>query len=539
MSEPAKQLSARSVGVVGVAVLCSRVLGLARELILAHLFGAGLAMDAFKVAFRIPNLLRDLFAEGALSTALVTTFSKKDATEGSEAAWSLANKVASLATVVIGLLVVTGVVFSPAVVGVIASGFSGEKAELTVQLTRIMFPFILLVSLAALAMGLLNAKNVFGAPAMASSFFNIGSILGGVGFAWWLDPGFGPRALVGLAIGTLLGGLAQLMAQWPALYRVGYRFCLDFQWRDSGVREVLRLMGPAVIAASAVQVNVMVNSHFASMVPGDGPVSWLDYAFRLMQLPLGVFGVAIGTVTLPLVSRHAALGDTAALRAALSKGLRLGFLLTVPSSIGLACLADPIISIIYERGRFDAASTAQTAGALRFYAIGLAAYAGIKVLAPAFYAVGRRKTPMLVSFWAIGMNLILNWYFTLHLQMGHRGLALSTGCIAVANFTALYLLMRAHLKGLESASMFAALARIFVAGALMAAVCLLGASHIRDQWALLGLPMRIFQLSCIIAAAALVFFGATALLRVGEMRELGAALRRKIQGRGSQKSKDE
>jgi putative peptidoglycan lipid II flippase len=184
MSEPAKQLSARSVGVVGVAVLCSRVLGLARELILAHLFGAGLAMDAFKVAFRIPNLLRDLFAEGALSTALVTTFSKKDATEGSEAAWSLANKVASLATVVIGLLVVTGVVFSPAVVGVIASGFSGEKAELTVQLTRIMFPFILLVSLAALAMGLLNAKNVFGAPAMASSFFNIGSILGGVGFAW-------------------------------------------------------------------------------------------------------------------------------------------------------------------------------------------------------------------------------------------------------------------------------------------------------------------------------------------------------------------
>ena len=539
MSEPAKQLSARSVGVVGVAVLCSRVLGLARELILAHLFGAGLAMDAFKVAFRIPNLLRDLFAEGALSTALVTTFSKKDATEGSEAAWSLANKVASLATVVIGLLVVTGVVFSPAVVGVIASGFSGEKAELTVQLTRIMFPFILLVSLAALAMGLLNAKNVFGAPAMASSFFNIGSILGGVGFAWWLDPGFGPRSLVGLAIGTLLGGLAQLMAQWPALYRVGYRFCLDFQWRDSGVREVLRLMGPAVIAASAVQVNVMVNSHFASMVPGDGPVSWLDYAFRLMQLPLGVFGVAIGTVTLPLVSRHAAFGDTAALRAALSKGLRLGFLLTVPSSIGLACLADPIISIIYERGRFDAASTAQTAGALRFYAIGLAAYAGIKVLAPAFYAVGRRKTPMLVSFWAIGMNLILNWYFTLHLQMGHRGLALSTGCIAVANFTALYLLMRAHLKGLESASMFAALARIFVAGALMAAVCLLGASHIRDQWALLGLPMRIFQLSCIIGAAALVFFGAAALLRVGEMKELGAAIRRKIEGRGSLKSQNE
>jgi putative peptidoglycan lipid II flippase len=201
-------------------------------------------------------------------------------------------------------------------------------------------------------------------------------------------------------------------------------------------------------------------------------------------------------------------------------------------------LADPIISIIYERGRFDAASTAQTAGALRFYAIGLAAYAGIKVLAPAFYAVGRRKTPMLVSFGAIGVNLILNWYFTLHLQMGHLGLALSTGCIAVANFTALYLLMRAHLNGLESASMFAALARIVIAGALMAGVCLLGGSLIMHQWALLGLPMRAFKLSCLIGVAALVFFGAAALLQVGEMRELGAVLRRKIQRRGSQKSID-
>ena len=532
MSDSGKQLSARAVGVVGIAVLCSRVLGLARELILAHFFGAGLAMDAFKVAFRIPNLLRDLFAEGALSTALVTTFSKKDATEGSEAAWALANKVASLATVVISALVLAGIVFSPGIVGVIAHGFTGEKAELTVELTRIMFPFILLVSLAALAMGLLNAKQVFGAPAMASSFFNIGSILGGAGFAWWIDPAFGPRSLVGLAIGTLVGGFAQMVAQWPALYRVGYRFRFDFQWRDSGVREVLSLMGPAVVAASAVQVNVMVNSHFASMVPGDGPVSWLDYAFRLMQLPLGVFGVAIGTVTLPLVSRHAALGDTDALRAALGKGLRLGFLLTVPSSIGLACLADPIISLIYERGRFDAASTAQTASALRFYAIGLAAYSGIKVLAPAFYAVGRRKTPMLVSFGAIGVNLILNWYLTFQLQMGHRGLALSTGCIAVANFTALYLLMRAHLSGLESARMFAALAKICVAGVLMAGVCFFGERYIMEQWALIGLSLRALNLSCVIGVAAAAFFGTAALLRIDEVRDLGAAVRRKIRRSG-------
>ena len=532
MSHSGKQLSTRAVGIVGIAVLCSRVLGLARELILAHLFGAGMAMDAFKVAFRIPNLLRDLFAEGALSTALVTTFSKKDATEGSDSAWALANKVASLAVVVISGLVLLGMVFSPVIVGGIASGFSGEKAQLTVQLTRVMFPFILLVSLAALAMGLLNAKNVFGAPAMASSFFNVGSILGGVGFAWWLDPEFGPRSLLGLAIGTLVGGFAQLVAQWPALYRVGFRLRLDFNWRDPGVREVLSLMGPAVVAASAVQVNVMVNSHFASMVPGDGPVSWLDYAFRLMQLPLGVFGVAIGTVTLPLVSRHAALGDTDALRGALAKGLRLGFLLTVPSSLGLAFLAEPIISLIYERGRFDAASTLQTAEALRFYSLGLAAYSGIKVLAPAFYAVGRRKTPMLVSFGAIAVNLLLNWYLTLHLQMGHRGLALSTGCVAIANFTALYLLMRAHLNGMQSGRLLGALARIGLAGAVLGAICWAGSRYLMESWPLLGVAMRAAMLFAIIGGASIAFFCVAALLRVEEVRDLGAAVKRRI-GRSS------
>jgi putative peptidoglycan lipid II flippase len=281
-----------------------------------------------------------------------------------------------------------------------------------------------------------------------------------------------------------------------------------------------------------VQVNVMVNSHFASMVPGDGPVSWLDYAFRLMQLPLGVFGVAIGTVTLPLVSRHAALGDTDALRGALAKGLRLGFLLTVPSSLGLAFLAEPIISLIYERGRFDAASTLQTAEALRFYSLGLAAYSGIKVLAPAFYAVGRRKTPMLVSFGAIAVNLLLNWYLTLHLQMGHRGLALSTGCVAIANFTALYLLMRAHLNGMQSGRLLGALARIGLAGAVLGAICWAGSRYLMESWPLLGVAMRAAMLFAIIGGASIAFFCVAALLRIEEVRDLGAAVKRRI-GRSS------
>ncbi|MES2572607.1 MAG: murein biosynthesis integral membrane protein MurJ, partial [Verrucomicrobiota bacterium] len=342
-----QKISTRSAGIVALAVMCSRVLGLARELILAKLFGAGFAMDAFVAAFRVPNLLRDLFAEGALSTAFVTTFSKKIKNEGDQSAWALANKVATLATIVLSLVTIVGILLAPQLIGLLAGGFTPEKRELTILLARIMFPFILMVSLAALAMGMLNAKNVFGAPAMASSFFNLGSIVGGISLGWWMDPHFGERALIGLAMGTLIGGALQLLIQFPALRRAGFEFRPDFVWRDEGVRQVLRLMGPAVIAASAVQVNVMVNGRFASELMGDGPVSWLSYAFRLMQLPLGLFGVAIGTVTLPLVSRSAAAGNTEEFRSILARGMRLAFLLTIPSTVGLILLARPIISLIY------------------------------------------------------------------------------------------------------------------------------------------------------------------------------------------------
>jgi putative peptidoglycan lipid II flippase len=521
-------LNTRAAGVVGLAVLCSRLLGLARELLLARLFGAGMAMDAFKVAFRIPNLLRDLFAEGALSTAFVTVFSKKTATGDDASAWALANKVATLATVVLSGVVLAGMGLAPLLVGQLAGGFAPEKAALTVWLTQIMFPFILLVSLSALVMGLLNAKDVFGAPAMASSFFNIGSIVGGIALAYWMDPQFGPDALVGLAVGTLIGGAAQLLAQFPALRRVGYRFDPDFRWSDEGVRHVLRLMGPAVIAASAVQINVMINSKFASHIPGDGPVSWLDYAFRLMQLPLGVFGVAIGTVTLPLVSRHAANGDQGALRSTLARGLRLGLLLTVPSTLGLVFLADPIISLIYESGKFDAESSRQTAAALRYYALGLAAYSGIKVLAPAFYAIDRRTTPMLVSFGAIGVNLVLNWLFTFRLGMGHCGLALSTGCVATANFLALYLLMRSAVGTMESGRLLTGLLKILVAGAVLAAVCVYGGDLLQLGVAGGGKLSLGLRLGAVIAAAALAFFACARLLGVDEMDDLVGALRRRL-----------
>src|ERR1017187_4320426 len=230
-----QRISTRATGVVGIAILCSRVLGLIREVVFAALFGATRSMDAFLTAFRAPNMLRDLFAEGALSTAFVTTFSRRIATDGDKSAWDLASKVATLTVVFMSAVTLLGVVFAPALIHILAPGFPAEKAELTVMLTRIMFPFILLVSLAALVMGMLNAKNVFGMPAMASSFFNLGSIIGGVLLGAWFDPRFGPRGLIGLAFGTLIGGALQLGVQLPHLRRLGYRLQPDFAWRDAGV----------------------------------------------------------------------------------------------------------------------------------------------------------------------------------------------------------------------------------------------------------------------------------------------------------------
>jgi putative peptidoglycan lipid II flippase len=521
------RLNTKAAGIIGLAVMCSRLLGLLREQIFAALFGGGAAMDAFTAAFRIPNLLRDLFAEGALSTAFVTTFSKTIARGGDADAWRLANKVATMTALVLGLICILGMVFSDQLVTLLAPGFDAEKAALTAHLTRIMFPFILLVSLAALVMGMLNARNVFGVPAMASSFFNIGSIIGGVTLGYWIDPHFGPRALIGLAFATVIGGALQLLVQLPSLAHLGYRFKPDFLWRDPGVKAILLLMGPAVIAASTTQFNVLVNSMFASTL-GDGAIFWLAIAFRLMQLPLGLFGVALGTVTLPLLSRLVATGRIDAFRTELAHALRLAFLLTIPSMAGLMMLAEPIISVLYQHGKFDAYQAAQAAGALRFYAIGLAGYAALKVLVNAFYALERRKTPMVVSFLAVGLNLLFNWIFTFRLGWGHRGLAFSTGCIATFNFLLLYALMQIQLKGLESRRLLLLLGKLAVASAALIAVCAASSRWLLADWQTQAFFIKLAALLGTVTLSAVVFAGCGILLHIEELNELRDALRRRL-----------
>jgi putative peptidoglycan lipid II flippase len=530
-----ERISTRATGVVGIAILCSRVLGLIREVVFAALFGAGRNLDAFLMAFRVPNMLRDLFAEGALSTAFITTFSKRIATEGDASAWRLASKVATLTVVFMSAVTLLGILFAPQLIEVMTWwSWSPEKTAITILLTRIMWPFILLVSLAALVMGMLNAKHVFGMPAMASSFFNLGSIVGGVALCYWIDPQpdwrhphFGERGLIGLAIGTLIGGLLQLFVQLPSLGRVGFKFRPDFNWRDPGVRIILALMGPATIAASAVQINVLVNSGFAARL-GDGPVSWLNIAFRLMQLPLGIFGVAVATVTLPLVSRSAAIGNTAGFRSALAHSIRLVLLLTIPAAIGLVILAEPIIRLIYEHGRFTPEATHQTALALRFYAIGLAGYSADKVLAPAFYAMDRRYIPMFVTLTSIAINFLLNWVFTFYLHWGHRGLAFSTSMVAITNFLFLYSMMRHYTGRLETGALLLTIGKLLLAGAVLAGICWLAWAFFFSTHGHAPVWQNAIAILITVAVGATAFFSAAYALRVAEVHDVVDLVRRKL-----------
>jgi len=521
-----RKLNTKASGIISIAVMCSRVLGLVREVLFNSLFGTA-SMGLFLIAFRIPNLLRDLFAEGALSTAFVTVFSQRIEREGEKSAWGLASKMMTLVAVFMSVVSLIGILFSHQLVSLLARKFAADDIAFTVLLTQIMYPFILLVSLAALVMGMLNSKNIFTAPAMASSFFNIGSIVGGVVFGWLIDPGFGRNALLGLAFGTLLGGMLQLVIQFPSLRRAGFGFRFDFRWRDPGIRKILALMVPSVVAASAVQVNVLINTGFAAHV-GESAVTWLWAAFRLMQLPIGVFGVAIATVTLPVISRIATDKDTSRFGPTLGRAMRLAIFLTLPAAVGLWFLADAIIGLIYEHGKFVAADTLQTGFALRFYALGLVAYSCIKILAPAFYAINRKWTPMIVSFVSIALNVSLNYLFIFHLNLGQRGLALSTSICATLNFAALYYLMIGPAGTLDSRRFFLSLARCSLAAVPLGAICWAGIHFAPSIF-----PKPVFWQNSLVllvtmGTAGLVYLGGCFLLRVEETDEAMRIALRKL-----------
>ena len=531
---------ARNAGIISLAVMASRVLGLARDQVFAVFFGAGLHFDAFITAFRIPNLLRDLLAEGALSSAFVTTFTQTLSSKGKDEAIRLSNRVATLIILFITAISVLAWIYAPAIVRMLAPGFFDVpgKAALTIELTRIMIPFLLLIALAAQAMGMLNAFNIFGLPALSSAFFNIGSIVGGLLLGFSLGPMIGLSPIAGMAYGTLIGGFLQLAVQWPSLRRRGIRYRPDFSLSDPGVRQILRLMGPAIIGTAAVQINVFVNTNFASEIidPAtgavlNGPVSWLSYAFRFMQFPIGVFGVAIATATLPTLSRSTANPNNIEFRQTLAHSLALVFLLCIPSALGLIVLGRPIVALIFEHGKFTSFDTVQTANALAAYSVGLAGYAAVKVLSPAFYALNDARTPMLVSLGSIAVNYAMN---TLLVEtFGHVGLAFSTSAVALVNFLLLALLMRRRIHRLEGRHLGKIVIRISAASLLMAATAW-GASELAATLPLQGLALHLIQVLGGIGSGALVFYFACRLLRVDELDEaLNAVAGRFARSRGS------
>jgi putative peptidoglycan lipid II flippase len=515
-----------------LATSVSRVLGLVREQTVAFLFGAGTETDAFNVAFRIPNLLRDLFAEGALSSAFVPTFTQTLTGDGAretcsrERAFRLARRVVGALLVVVGPICLVGMVFTPVLVGLIAPGLWAVpgKGELTVLLTRIMLPFLILIALAAQAMGMLNALGHFGLPALAPVMLNLGMIVVGSGLAL-AAPHLGTTPIVGLAIGVMVGGFGQLAVQLPALRREGFSLRPDLCFSDPGVRRIMGLMGPAAIGLAATQINILVNTQIASYLV-EGSISWLNYAFRLMQLPIGIFGVSVATVTLPTVTRMLTQGDCESARRSVVGALRFVFALTIPASVGLAVLAHPIVSLLYQYRRFSPADSVETAGALLFYAIGLAGFSAVKVLVPVYYALGETRIPVRASFAAVGANIALN--LALMGPMGHRGLALATSVTGLANFALLLVPLSRRLGGLVDRAALGCVAGIGIAslamgatlhGTVLAVRSVLGAETV---WA------RLLTVAGPGLAGTVVFFSVARLLAVPETDEILALLRRRL-----------
>jgi len=509
---------AKSAGSVGIAVFSSRILGLIREQVMAVLFGAGYYMDAFVVAFRIPNLLRDLFAEGALSAAFVTVFTDYDQKKGTEATWRLANNVLLTLTLLLSLITILGMIFSEEIIRVMAPEFDRiqGKIALTQLLTNIMFPFLILISVAAVVMGILNTKGRFFIPAMASTFFNLGSIVGGIFCAWWA-PTFGQPPIVGMAIGTLIGGFLQLAVQIPSLKRSGFEWRPHINLKDKGLRRIMILMIPAVIGLSASQINIFINTNFAARC-AQGSVSWLNYAFRLMQFPIGLFGVAISIATLPVISRHASQKNIKALKSTYISSLTMAFLLTIPASFGLAFLAKPIIRLIFEHGRFNAQDTVHTAEALIYYAVGLFAYSSVKIIVPVFYALKDTKFPVIASFLTVACNVA---FVSLTLDIfQHKAIAFSTSITMIFNFVFLSAVLFRKVGGYDLKALLRSFLKIVLASLIMG----LSAYYLYQGLGLIlnteGIYDQFIALALVILAAVLIYFFLIRWLGIQEMNDV-------------------
>lgn len=442
MTTEAKPRSlAGAAGMAGLATMLSRITGLVREQAVAWIFGAGAATDMYNVAFRIPNLLRDLVAENALNSAFVPAFTT--ALEGDKQipgdveaagkprAFALLNRVVGTVGAAILAVTLLGYLFTPQIVWMMASGFedSPGKTATTVLMTRIMLPFLLMISMAALAMGVLNTFRWMFLPAFAPVMFNMGNIVVGAGLAL-AAPRLGIDPIVGMAIGTMAGGVGQLAIQVPALWREGYTIRPEIAPRDPGVRAVAAMMAPAVLSVAALNINVMVSTQIGSWLR-EGSISWLNFAYRLFQLPIGIFGVSLASVLVPELKRRLLDNDAAGAAEQMNEALRLVIALCLPVTVATIVMARPLVSLIYEYRKFSATSTDETAAALVSYSVGLLGFTLVKVVAPAFYSLKEPWIPARASLVSIALNVVFS--FALMKPLGHCGLALAVALNGLVN----------------------------------------------------------------------------------------------------------
>jgi len=541
MTDPKQKGSsvARAAGAMGFATLLSRMMGLVREQVFAYLFGAGAATDAFQVAFRIPNLLRDLFAEGAMSSALVPVFTQVRQLDGERRSWQVAGRVFRVLLVMVGLISVIGIVFSEELVGLYASSFRDTpgKFELTVQMTQVMFPFFPLVALAAAFMAVLNAMGWFFWPAFASALFNVSSVATGVLLAWLLPlmaiPGW-DSPILGMAFGVLLGGGVQALCQLPVLYRAGYRFPIIESndpplVSDPALKRMLVLIAPGLVGLAATQLNVLVNTILATSVT-EGAVSWLNYSFRLMQFPIGIFGVSLASATLPAVSRAWSSGSPALAVQTIERSLKQVFAVNLPASAGLAAAGVPIIRLLFEQGQFTRSDTVATAQALSAYSVGLTAYSAVKVLVPCFYAFGRTRIAVISSVLSVAMTVVLN-LMTVRV-LGFWGLALGTSLAACFNGVFLLKALQRVYPGLAVLDLMSSFLRSLWVSTLMGVgVYLLGGVLESSVLNVDLFTHRLLELLILVGAGIGLTVGFGRLFRVQELEEAREFFQRRILSR--------
>jgi putative peptidoglycan lipid II flippase len=515
----------RAAGIVGVATMLSRIFGFLRDMVVAGFFGAGLTTDAFFVAFRIPNLLRRLLAEGSLTVSFVPVFTEYLKNKTRAEALDLANVTFTVLSIILVVVSLLGVLFSPFIVTIMAPGFSKTPVQydLAVFLTRLMFPYILLISLVALCMGILNSLRHFAAPALSPVVLNLAMILAALTLR-----GFFREPIVALAVGVMAGGMLQLAMQWPFLVKMGVRLKPDFRFRHPGVKRIGLLMLPAVFGAAIYQLNVFIGTILASILP-TGSVSYLYYADRIVELPLGVFAIAVGTATLPSFSEQVALGKMDELKRTITFSLRLILFITIPSTVALIALRVPIISVLFQRGAFSAQATLLTAQALLFYAVGLWAFSLVRIVVAAFYSLQDTRSPMKAAIVALVVNVALS--VALMFPLKHGGIALATSVASAVNFGLLWVILRRRVGTILDRAFYGSVGKTAAASLIMWGVILLiGRLY---PWHTSGaFDARLIHLLLCVAGGGVAFFAAAFFLKSPEIVITLGSLQRRIAGRG-------